>query len=103
MHNDIVVNIPTEASPAAEQFTGNIWPCLCIASYLGWVLNDCFLSILANYLHEMSITLSGVQKQVQKSPICSNIFPLRYEQHHKERKAATGSIVSLMSLFLWDQ
>lgn len=48
MHNDIVVNIPTEASPAAEQFTGNIWPCLCIASYLGWVLNDCFLSILAN-------------------------------------------------------
>lgn len=26
MHNDIVyVNIPIEASPAAEQFTGNIW------------------------------------------------------------------------------
>lgn len=73
MHNDTVVNIPTKACPAAEQFTGNIWPCLLIAAGLGGVLHDClFLIKLPNYLLGMWATSSGVQT----SPKCSNVVPL---------------------------
>lgn len=51
MHNDTAVNIPTEASPAAEQFTANIWLRPLIVSGSGWALNDCVFSIkLPNYL-----------------------------------------------------
>lgn len=70
MHNDTAVNIPTAASPAAEQFTGNIWPCPLIASGLGWVLNDCVLLIkLPYYLFGMS------------RPKHSNAEFLHYLQH----------------------
>lgn len=63
MHNDTAVNIPTKASPAAEQFTANM------------ALNDCVFSVkLPNYLLGRSSTSSDVRTR----PKCSNDVPLEH-------------------------